>query len=151
MRSPSPPLSSPGLWWIEGLWTIYLDVIVTSCQRQCPCLHDIALWIDTRKNAVLIQWLLPWVQTVEEEETVIHFFCQCPSLAECSNRLFGSPPFLVSLTDLACIDIKHIASFFKLIAWFYSVGQWSYYCADLALINFFLSLMVLSQYRDVHL
>ena len=31
----------------------------------------------------------------EEEETVIHFFCQFPSLGMCRNRLFGSP-FLVS-------------------------------------------------------
>ena len=30
-------------------------------------------------------------RSVEEEETDLHFFCQWPSLARCTHRLFGSP------------------------------------------------------------
>lgn len=59
-------------------------------------------------------------RSAEEEETVIHFLCQCPSLARCRYRLFGSP-FLVSLTELSSIDVKDIASFIKLSGWFSSV------------------------------
>ena len=38
--------------------------------------------------------------SAEKQETVIHFLCQCPSLARCRFRLFGSPA-LVSFTDLS--------------------------------------------------
>ena len=37
--------------------------------------------------------------------TVIHFFCHCPTLARCRNRLLGFP-FLVSLTELSSADMK---------------------------------------------
>ena len=36
-------------------------------------------------------------RSAAEEDTVVRFFCQCPSLARCRNRLFGYS-FLVSLT-----------------------------------------------------
>ena len=50
MRIPTLTPDSPGPWWIEGVWTSYLDLIVTSSQPQRPCLHNIALWVDTRKG-----------------------------------------------------------------------------------------------------
>ena len=49
----------------------------------------------------------------EKEDTVINFLCQCPSLARCKYRLFGSPT-LVSLTELSSIDVKDKVSFIKL-------------------------------------
>ena len=42
------------------------------------------------------------------------FFCQCPSLARCRNRLFSSL-FVVSLTELLSTDIKGIALFIKFL------------------------------------
>ena len=64
-------------------------------------------------------------RSAEEEETVIQFLCQCPSLATCRYRLFGSP-FLVSLTEL---------SSFWLV---FQCGVVVLWCAALALTNFFL-------------
>ena len=88
-------------------------------------------------------------RSAEEEETVIHFFCQCPSLAGCRNRLFGSP-FLVSLTELSSIDIKDIASLIKLSGWFSSGGSPAFNGQSLSWLTS-LSFMVwveLGQYRD---
>ena len=47
-------------------------------------------------------------ESVEEEETVIHFLCQSPSLGRCRYRLFGSP-ILISLMELSSIGVKDIA------------------------------------------
>ena len=44
-------------------------------------------------------------RSTEEEETVIHSFCQYPSLARHGYRLFGSS-FFGSLTELFSINIK---------------------------------------------
>ena len=55
-------------------------------------------------------------------QTVVHFLCQCPPLASCRYRLFGSP-FPVSLTKLSSIDIKDIASLIKLSGWFSGEGK----------------------------
>ena len=54
-------------------------------------------------------------RSAKKEKIVIHFYSQCPSLARCRNRLFGSL-FLVSLTELSSVDIKDIASFIKMFA-----------------------------------
>ena len=56
-------------------------------------------------------------RSAEKEETVIHFLCQCSSLARCRYRLFGTPT-LVSLMELSSIDVKDVASFNKLSGWF---------------------------------
>ena len=58
-------------------------------------------------------------RSTEEEETVIHFLCQCPSLARCKLFVY---PFLVSLTKLSSGDINHIDSYIKITGWFISVG-----------------------------
>ena len=82
----------------------------------------------------------------EQEETIIHFLCKCPSLVRCTYRLFGSPT-LVSLTELSSIDVRYIALFKKLSGWF--SRRSCFRCAALALINF--SLLVseeLGQHRD---
>ena len=79
--------------------------------------------------------------SAEEEETVIQFLCQCPSLIKCKFRLFCSP-FLVSLTKLSSIDIKTLTSFRKLSC---------FWLAALVLINFsfFVCFEKLGQYRAV--
>ena len=61
-------------------------------------------------------------RSAEEEEIVIHFICQCPSLTRCRCRLFGSS-FLVRLMKLSSIVIKDIASYIELSGWFSSVGR----------------------------
>ena len=50
MRSPVTPLDSLATWWIEGVPTNYLDLVMTSSQPSWPCLRVIALWADTRKE-----------------------------------------------------------------------------------------------------
>ena len=57
--------------------------------------------------------------TSGKDEETIHFLCQCPSLARCRYRLFGSPA-VVHLTKLSSIDVKDIALFIKLFGWFFS-------------------------------
>ena len=64
--------------------------------------------------AAPIQRLLPWVQIRwRTVSSVIHFFCQSPSLTTRRNRLF-STPYLASLTELSSFDIKDTTSFIKL-------------------------------------
>ena len=46
-------------------------------------------------------------KSAEEEESVIHFLCQCSSLVRFRYRLFDFP-FLVSMTELSSIDIKDL-------------------------------------------
>ena len=59
-------------------------------------------------------------RSAEEENFLFHFVCQCPFLARCRYKLFGSP-FLASLTEPLSINMKAIASFIKLSGWFSSV------------------------------
>ena len=59
-------------------------------------------------------------RSVAEEQTVIYFLCQCPSLARCRYTLFDSL-FLVSLKELSSIHIKDIATYIKFSGWFSSV------------------------------
>ena len=59
-------------------------------------------------------------RSAEEKETVIEFICQCPSLARCIYRLFGSP-ILISLTEVLPIDVKDIDSLIKLSSWISSI------------------------------
>ena len=47
-----------------------------------------------------------WCRYAAEEETVIHFLCQCQSLARCWYKLFGSPTF-VSLAKLSSINVVY--------------------------------------------
>ena len=51
-------------------------------------------------------------RSAEEEEVVIRFLCQCPSLAWCKYRLFGSQ-VLVIFTELSFIDFKDLVTFIK--------------------------------------
>ena len=60
-------------------------------------------------------------RSLEEEETVVHFLCQCPFLARHKYRLFGSS-FLISLTELSPIDINDIPSYIEISGWFSNVG-----------------------------
>ena len=60
-------------------------------------------------------------RSAEEEETILQFHWQCPSLGWCKYRLFGSP-FLVSLVELSSFNIKYIASFIKLSGLLSSLG-----------------------------
>ena len=52
-------------------------------------------------------------RSTEEEETLVRFLCQCPSLARHRYRLFGTS-LLVSLKELSSIDIKDIVLYIEL-------------------------------------
>ena len=68
------------------------------------------LWLDTRKECSSFNDFFRESKSAEEEETVIHFRCQCPSLARCRYRLFGYPSLVIS-RELTSIDVKDTASF----------------------------------------
>ena len=54
-------------------------------------------------------------RSAEEEETVIHLLCQCPSLARCRCRSFDSPIFISLSQLLSSIDVKDIGAFINLL------------------------------------
>ena len=60
---------------------------------------------------------LPLTTSVDEEGTIIHFLCQCSSLARFRFRLIGST-ILISLMELSPIDSKDINSFLNFKAFF---------------------------------
>ena len=55
----------------------------------------------------------------EEEETVEHFLCYCPTLSGIRTAKLGSP-FMHVLSDLSAIDIRKINSFIHASGWFES-------------------------------
>ena len=92
MRSPASLHESTDTWWIKGIATKNLVLVVTSYQPQWPFLHVIAFSLIAdrlRKRRLLSTFVV-------------------------SARLLLGSLFLVSLTELSSIDIKDI--------WFSSVG-----------------------------
>ena len=77
------------------------------------------LWVDKRKE--YDSHFTTSAVDADPLRTIIHFLCQCQSLAKCRYRLSGLPT-LVNLTELSSIDVKDIASFIQLSDWFSSVG-----------------------------
>ena len=87
----------------------------------------------------------------EEEETVIHFLCQRPSLARQRYTVFGAS-FLARLTELSSSDIKDLVSYIQHSGWFSRNGGIVLWCAALALTNqpLYSELAELGQYRPIH-
>ena len=108
-RSAAPPLVLLGPQWIEGAPTSYLDLVISITVAMLTG-HCVVGRHPERKRLTFSDFCTG-CRSAEEEETVIYFLYQCPSLERCRYELFGSPS----------IDVKEIASFIKLSDWFVSV------------------------------
>ena len=96
MRSPAASLDSPGHWWIEDVPTSYLDLIVTLSQPQWSCSRD----RHAKTMPLPFNDFCLGCRSAKEEQIVIHFLCQCLSLARHRYWLFGFP-FFVSFAKLS--------------------------------------------------
>ena len=80
---------SPGTGWIESVPSNYLTTVAMLTGHCIMGRH-------AERMSLPFNDFCRGCRSIEEEETVFHFLCQCPSLARYRYRLFGSP-FLVSL------------------------------------------------------
>ena len=113
MRSPSPPLR---LTWtsmvrrranqLRGLDRNIISITVGMSTGHC------VMGRYAKRMKFTFNEFCSGYRPFEEEKTIIYFLCQRPFVARCRYRLFGSP-ILVSITELSSIDVKNIASSFR--------------------------------------
>ena len=106
IKSPALQLDSHSPWWLEDVPTNHLDLVVTLSRSRLPCLWVIALGTSSPPRLLCLRVIALWTDTrkewddhlansagdadpPEEEQTAVHFLCQCPSLARCRHWLFG--------------------------------------------------------------
>ena len=101
MRNTAPPLNSlgPRTNQLLGLGRNVSSIIVAMLTDHCGMgRHAERMQLPSNHFCIVSSG-----RSAEEEETFIHFICQCSPHARCRYRLFGSPIF-ISLTELSLMS-----------------------------------------------